>query len=263
VLLALGYSEPPLFIGVPRLLRGNSYLWHVRVIIYERPTTDRIRHIHHVVEATTLRWTFERGMREATREALVLLRHEAEEQMEQSQYRHFPSCAREGAKAIVLPAGDRDHIGCFTDQVKLTRALDRDLDKAIKEVNLLGEHEEESRQKIKELEAVCKRLRLDAQRLREERTTLEGMIQSCDELILEMTEEYVLNRMGENNDEEDENGNDEGNAVAPPAPVPTVVPEEIIEEEDLVENGPHELDDLDDLGDLDEDPNEGHSDMDE
>jgi hypothetical protein len=65
VLLALGYSEPPLFIGVPRLLRRNSYLWHVCVIIYERPTTDHIRRIRHVVEATTLRWTFEGGMREA------------------------------------------------------------------------------------------------------------------------------------------------------------------------------------------------------
>jgi hypothetical protein len=30
-----------------------------------------------------------------------------------------------------------------------------------------------------------------------------------------------------------------------------------------VENGPQELDDLDDLGVLDEDPNEGRSDMDE
>jgi hypothetical protein len=84
VLLALGYSEPPLFIGVPRLLHGYSYLWCVRVIIYERPTTDHIRRIRHVVEATTLRWTFERGMREAEREALPLLRHEAEEQMVQS-----------------------------------------------------------------------------------------------------------------------------------------------------------------------------------
>jgi hypothetical protein len=84
VLLALGYSEPPLFIGVPRLLRGNSYLWYVRVIIYERPTTDHIRRIRHVVEATTMRWMFEGGMREAAREALALLRHEAEEQIEQS-----------------------------------------------------------------------------------------------------------------------------------------------------------------------------------
>jgi hypothetical protein len=65
VLLALGYSEPPLFVDVPRLLRGNSYLLRVRVIIYERPTTDHIHRICHVVEATTPRWTFEGGMREA------------------------------------------------------------------------------------------------------------------------------------------------------------------------------------------------------
>jgi ferritin-like metal-binding protein YciE len=73
--------------------------------------------------------------------------------------------------------------------------LVQDLDEVVKEVNLLEEHEEESSQKITELEAVCKRLREDAQRLREERTTLEGMIQSRDELILEMTEEYGLNHM--------------------------------------------------------------------
>jgi hypothetical protein len=123
VLLALGYSEPPLFVGVPRPLHGNSYIWRVCVIIYERPTTDHICHIHHVVEATTPRWTFKGGMREAAREALALVRHEAEEQMEQSQYRHFLSCAREGAEVVVMPMGDRDRIGCFTDQVKLTRAL--------------------------------------------------------------------------------------------------------------------------------------------
>jgi hypothetical protein len=73
VLLALGYSEPPLFIGVPRLLCWNSYLWCVHVIIYARPTTNLICRIYHVVEATTPRWTFEGGMREAAREALVLL----------------------------------------------------------------------------------------------------------------------------------------------------------------------------------------------
>jgi hypothetical protein len=41
---------------------------------------------------------------------------------------------------------------------------------------LLGDHEEESSQKITELEALCKRLMEDAQRFREENTTLEGMI---------------------------------------------------------------------------------------
>jgi hypothetical protein len=52
--------------------------------------------------------------------------------MEQSQYHHFPSCDREGAEAVVMPAGDRNNIGCFADQVKLTHALVRDLDEAIK-----------------------------------------------------------------------------------------------------------------------------------
>jgi hypothetical protein len=200
VLLQLGYSEPPLFIGVPRLLHRNSYLWCVRVIIYERPMTDRIHRIHHVVEATTLRWAFEGSMREAAQEALALLRHEAEEQMEQSQYHHFPSRTREGAEDVVMPAGDRDHIGCFANQVKL---------------------------------------------------------------ILEMAEEYGLNHMGENDDDKDENDNDEGNAVTPPALAPAAVPEEIVEEEDPMENVPQELDNLDDLGDLDEDPNEGRSNVDE
>jgi hypothetical protein len=93
-------------------------------------------------------------------------------------------------------------------------------------------------------------LREDAQRLREERTTLEGMIQSRGELILEMAKEYGPNRMGENDDDGDEDDDDEGNVVAPLAPAPAAVPEEIIEEED-------------DLGDLDEDPNEGRSDVEE
>jgi hypothetical protein len=55
MLLALGSSEPPLIIGTPTLLHGNSYLWCVRVVIYEGPTTDRICRIRQVVKASTPR----------------------------------------------------------------------------------------------------------------------------------------------------------------------------------------------------------------
>jgi hypothetical protein len=78
----------------------------------------------------------------------------------------------------------------------------------------------------------------DAQKLKEEKTTLEGMIQSCDELIMEMAEEYGLNRMGENDKEENEDDDDEGNAVTPPTHVLATVPEGIIEEEDSTEMVP-------------------------
>jgi hypothetical protein len=43
--------------------------------------------------------------------------------MAHSQYYHFLSRAVEGEEVVVLPAGDHDRMGCFTDQVKLIRAL--------------------------------------------------------------------------------------------------------------------------------------------
>jgi hypothetical protein len=144
VLLALGSGEPPLFIKTLRLLRENLYLWCVRLVIYERPTTDRICRFCQVIEAATPRWTFEAVMREAAREGLAILWHEADEQMVHSQFHHLLSRAKEGTEAMILPPGGHGHMGCFTDQVKVTRALVRDLDEAIKEVKLLGEHEEES-----------------------------------------------------------------------------------------------------------------------
>jgi hypothetical protein len=80
-------------------------------------------------------------------------------------------------------------------------------------------------------------LREDARKLKEEMTTLKGMIQSHNELIMEMAEEYGLNRMGENNDDEEDDG--EGDGAAPPATAPpTAVPEEIIEEEAPMEMVP-------------------------
>jgi hypothetical protein len=100
-------------------------------------------------------------MREAAREALAVLHHEVDEQMAHSQYRYFPSRAEEGAGDVILPTGGHDRMGCFTDQVNLTRALVQNLDEAVKEVKLLGEHGEESSRKITELEALCQRLRDD------------------------------------------------------------------------------------------------------
>jgi hypothetical protein len=64
------------------------------------------------------------------------------------------------------------------------------------EVKLLGEHEEELSQKIIELEALCKKLREDTQRLEEEKATLEGMVESRDELLMEIAREMELDHMG-------------------------------------------------------------------
>jgi hypothetical protein len=120
---------------------------------------------------------------------------------------------------VVLPTRDHDRMGCFTDQVKLTRALVQDLDEAIKGVKLLGEHEEESSQKITKLEAPCKKLREDTQRLEEEKATLEGMVESHNELLMEIARETGLDRTGEDA-KDDEDADDGEDATAPPVPLP-------------------------------------------
>jgi hypothetical protein len=205
---------------------------------------------------------------------------------------------------VILPAGGHDCFGCFTDQVKLSHALVRNMDEAIKEVKLLGGHEEESSQKITELEALCKKLMEDTQRIEEEKATHEGMVESHDEQLMEIARETRLDRMGDNEDEEEEkeDANDRGDAAAPPAAAPpppshpAIVPEEIDEEgpveaihgqeapmpEEVVlaETKPevpqlrlyhallkdYEENSLrleDDFDDLDNNPSEDHSDMDE
>jgi hypothetical protein len=88
-----------------------------------------------------------------------------------------------------------------------------------------------------ELEALCKKLREDTQKLREEKATLEEMVESHDELIMEITRETGLDHMGEDveDEEEDEDADDGGDAATPPAPVPAgITPEEIIMEEEHV-----------------------------
>jgi hypothetical protein len=207
-------------------------------------------------------------------------------------------------EATVLHAGDHDRMGCFTDQVKWTHVLVRDLEEVIKEVKLLGEHEEESSQKIMELEAMCKKLREDTQRLEEEKATLKEMVESRDDLLMEIARETGLDHMGEDaKDDEEEEDADDGEDVtapaiaAPPYPAPpAAAPEEINDEgpmemineqqapvphevilavaepempqlclyhalmRDYEESPPRMEDDFDDL---DDDLNEGRSDMDE
>jgi hypothetical protein len=60
----------------------------------------------------------------------------------------------------------------------------------------------------------------DTQRLEEEKATLEKMVESRDELLMEIAREMGLDRMGGDEDEkeeEEEDAGDGGDAVAPHA----------------------------------------------
>jgi hypothetical protein len=216
------------------------------VVIYEKSTSDHIHRIHRVIEADAMKWTFEGGIRDGAREALAALHHEEDDQMEHSQYRHSLSQAREGADAVVIPTEGHDHIGCLADQLKLTRASVRDLNEAMKKIQQLGNHGEEASWRITKLKAMCKKKEDAAKKLKEEKANLEGMIQSHDELIMGMADEYGLNCMGENDDHknyEEDDGNDKGDAAAPPpaAPPPIATPLAAAPEVIVIEENPMEM----------------------
>jgi hypothetical protein len=137
--------------------------------------------------------------------------------------------------------------------------------------------------------------------LEEEKATLEEMVESHDELLMEIAREAGLDCMGED-EEEEEDADNGGDAAAPPAAAPpppappAAVPEEINEEGPMevipeqevlmlhevimakaepeipqlrlyralmgiYEDNPLRLED--DFDDLDDYPNGGHSNMDE
>jgi hypothetical protein len=170
-------------------------------------------HTQQVIEAAALRTSLEARIRDATHQAMAVLCHKEDYQMEHSQYQHFPSWAYEGVDAVVLPDGDRDCVGCLLDEVKLTHARNEELDQAAKEIRQFGDQGAEASQRITKLESLCKQHEQAIMKLKKEHTTLElGR---------------GLDGMGEDDNEDDDD--DRGDAATPAA---AASPEVVAKEEE-------------------------------
>jgi chromosome segregation ATPase len=164
--------------------------------------------------------------------------------MEHSEYRHFLSQAREEIDVVVVPTGGHDGMGCMPNQLKLTPALNEELDQAMKDIRQFGNQGAEFSRRIAELESLYKQHEEAIEKLKQENATLKLGIQSLNELILEIATETRLNGMGEddneNNNNEDDDDDDGGDAsvlptaAPPPATTPptNAAPELVVEEEE-------------------------------
>jgi hypothetical protein len=79
--------------------------------------------------------------------------------------------------------------------------------------------------------------------LEEEKATLDGMVESRDELLMEIAREIGLDCMREDEDdeEEEEDTNDGGDAAATPAVVPPPLAPPVAAPEEIDEEGPMEV----------------------
>jgi hypothetical protein len=93
------------------------------------------------------------------------------------------------------------------------------------------------------LEAICKKPREDTQRLEEEKATLERMVESRYELVIEIARETGLDRMGEydKDEEEEEDANDGEDAATPPTAVPPSPAPPAAASEEVDDEGPVEM----------------------
>jgi hypothetical protein len=74
MLSVFGYHNVPLYFGKQTTLRSKGNMWEVHVVLYEKPMTDKICHIHRIHHASAPRATFNAGIWDAAREAPMALR---------------------------------------------------------------------------------------------------------------------------------------------------------------------------------------------
>jgi septal ring factor EnvC (AmiA/AmiB activator) len=88
---------------------------------------------------------------------------------------------------VVLPAKISDLVGCLQDQVRLTHALNEELNQTTLEIHQFYNQEAEASRRIKDLESLCKQQEEAISKLQHESMSLE----------------MGLDRMGEEDDEGD------------------------------------------------------------
>ena len=148
----LGYHHRPEYVGIRTPVADGSYRWSVSVRMFERITTDGLRRVRRIHQATAPRSTFEEGMKDAARQALAVLRHE-EEVMAHTQYRYFasrPSCSL--VEKVESANGEED--STFRETIRYAKALNNCLTEALEELAQSRKREQELEAKILHLEAV-------------------------------------------------------------------------------------------------------------
>jgi hypothetical protein len=125
-------------------------MWKVHVVLYEKPTTDGIRHIHRIHHASTPRATFNAGIQDAVREARMDLCNEKAQTLRGSKFYHFPSKALGSSEVHAHSHVHDDPLGCLKMQVCLTKAMDHALVEAIQEIKDLHKRYKEQEQVIKD-----------------------------------------------------------------------------------------------------------------
>lgn len=128
----LGYEKPPQYRGTEAVEEGVTK-WFVEVHIFAPHSSNGVYEVERIHRAIAARSCFEDGIRDAARQALLVIRSRFRDDLEHTEYAHYPHRAS-GHTYVHVDSVHAPGQYKLKRQVELTRALTKDLDNTTEEL---------------------------------------------------------------------------------------------------------------------------------
>jgi hypothetical protein len=142
MLLELGYEKQPEYFGTQVTYEGSDPIWHVQVYLFSPKPLRGVYEVEKIHAAIASRHSFHVGIRDAARQAYMVIHSRHCQLLDGTEYAHFPQRANESAYIHVEPVQDEGNFK-LKKQVAFTATLTKELDSTTEEVEFWqGKYEE-------------------------------------------------------------------------------------------------------------------------
>jgi hypothetical protein len=127
MLKELGYEKQPEYFGTEVTYEGSKSVWHVQVYIFSPKPLRGVYEVEKIHAAIASRHSFHAGIRDAARQAYMVIYSRHYQLLDGTEYAHFPQRASGSAYIHVEPVQDEGNFK-LKKQVVLTATLTKELD---------------------------------------------------------------------------------------------------------------------------------------
>jgi hypothetical protein len=154
MLQELGYEKQPEYFGTQVTYEGSQPVWHVQVYIISPKPLRGVYEVEKIHAAIASRCSFHAGIRDAARQAYMVIRSHHRQLLDGTEYTHFPQRASGSAYIHVEPIQDEGNFK-LKKQVALTATLTKELDSTTDEVEFWQGKYEEAMKIIRKMKHHC------------------------------------------------------------------------------------------------------------
>jgi hypothetical protein len=109
MLQELGYEKQPEYFGTQVIYEGSKIVWHIQVYIFSPKPLKGVYEEEKIHAAIASRHSFHAGIRDAARQAYMVIRSHHCQLLDGIEYAHFPQRASGSAYIHVEPVQDEEN----------------------------------------------------------------------------------------------------------------------------------------------------------